>query len=749
MSAISTYLEYIRSKIYAKDVRTAIVNAISQCYDDVNRPALQTEAMQAAVQAKIDSGEMASIAIADGSLTGAKLANGTIPTAKIADGAVTAGKIASGVVPAVDTTLTQSGAAADAKTVGDELAVVEDSLNAQIEMLGESVEFTEITDELDKTGSGLTLQKSDDGRLKIYGAATAVRNYGFLNGQNFVVTSSYNPSKTLEAGTYIIEHGITGTQSEYLIRGTYDNFGNAFKIASSAASQKTVVTFDQPVTIGFTSVVDRNYGTEDNPSYITFSASKVTSKDAVARTDLLTLEETVGDIGQAVTDAQSMIGQIKKSKVGAYDFTNVDMSGYTINGVGNWASSSVSKSHVVKIPKGTYSISVTANSEQTAIIAFLNSFSPATGSHADFSDGYSERIVIEAGASAEYEIDDGMAHVYVLIKDTSSNDHTPFLNLTYSSNLILPINQNDDDRSGEISALLNAFGMCMLEKGVYAIGSSIKMSENSRLAGTGSEIILGDAVTDGSAVIMGSNCIITGVVINGGLTSAPSSEGTRNGIEWTGDTLLTSFVDKCVITGFSGSGIFLHDTTAKTFRNLLIVNCRITACFVGIDFRRNSEFNRVSNCTIIANRYGIRNRGGNNHIGNCGLDANYCGILIDMDEGDNTGHGGISNCTINHSNHNNGYGIIIKDTGRMIISNCNLYYSKIKLENTNGNIINGCGFGNSTGWEIDGGECSMFVNCMIASTAQTPITITNNTAVKVVNCFTRDGAEVVIAGGGS
>ena len=83
MSAISTYLEYIRSKIYAKDVRTAIVNAISQCYDDVNRPALQTEAMQAAVQAKIDSGQMAALTIADGSLTGAKLANGTIPKAKL------------------------------------------------------------------------------------------------------------------------------------------------------------------------------------------------------------------------------------------------------------------------------------------------------------------------------------------------------------------------------------------------------------------------------------------------------------------------------------------------------------------------------------------------------------------------------------------------------------------------------------------------------------------------------------------
>ena len=98
MSAISTYLEYIRSKIYAKDVRTAIVNAISQCYDDVNKPALQTEAMQAAVQAKINAGQMAALTIADGSLTGAKLANGTIPTAKIADGAITTAKIANGAV---------------------------------------------------------------------------------------------------------------------------------------------------------------------------------------------------------------------------------------------------------------------------------------------------------------------------------------------------------------------------------------------------------------------------------------------------------------------------------------------------------------------------------------------------------------------------------------------------------------------------------------------------------------------------
>ena len=124
MSSIATYLNQILRSVYGKDVRQAIHDAISQCYDDVNAPALQTEAMQAAVQAKINAGEMAALTIADGSLTGAKLANGTIPTAKIADGAITMAKLSSDIDFDVetDTTLTQSGMPADAKSVGDALA---------------------------------------------------------------------------------------------------------------------------------------------------------------------------------------------------------------------------------------------------------------------------------------------------------------------------------------------------------------------------------------------------------------------------------------------------------------------------------------------------------------------------------------------------------------------------------------------------------------------------------------------------
>ena len=83
MSAISNFLSFLRSAIYAIDVRDGIADAIEQCYNDVNNPTLKTEALEAALQTKIDEGEMAALTIGDGTITGAKLANGTIPKAKL------------------------------------------------------------------------------------------------------------------------------------------------------------------------------------------------------------------------------------------------------------------------------------------------------------------------------------------------------------------------------------------------------------------------------------------------------------------------------------------------------------------------------------------------------------------------------------------------------------------------------------------------------------------------------------------
>ena len=216
--------------------------------------------------------------------------------------------------------------------------------------------------------------------------------------------------------------------------------------------------------------------------------------------------------------------------------------------------------------------------------------------------------------------------------------------------------------------------------------------------------------------------------------------GNRHGIEWSGSEVEFGIIDNCRIEHFSGSAILAMDTGTPIDNNLAVSNCFIRNCIVGIYVRRDSEFAKIANCTIVRNYFGILCRGGNNNISNCGIDGNVVGVQLDADEGHNGGHGVISGCSINHSGGNTGYGLIIKDAGREMVSGCNIMMSKVRVENSNGNVIDGCGFKDTT-WEIIGGACSVFSNCMV-NTDGISIVVENNTRHKIVNCFTR-GGEVV------
>lgn len=126
MSAISTLLtrlqntlSTLRAAIWAIDVRDDIADAIEecgqmveQCYSDVSNPTLQTEALEAALQNKIDQGEMAALTIGDRTITAVKLANG--------------------VIPAADATLTTSGGYADAAETGRQIGNIKADLGAQV-----------------------------------------------------------------------------------------------------------------------------------------------------------------------------------------------------------------------------------------------------------------------------------------------------------------------------------------------------------------------------------------------------------------------------------------------------------------------------------------------------------------------------------------------------------------------------------------------------------------------------------------
>lgn len=218
----------------------------------------------------------------------------------------------------------------------------------------------------------------------------------------------------------------------------------------------------------------------------------------------------------------------------------------------------------------------------------------------------------------------------------------------------------------------------------------------------------------------------------------------KGALMWRGENVTRGIVTKCRFSRFDCAGIILMDTGTPVFHNLAISDCYFFNNGCGILIDRDSEFNKITNCTAEHNYYGVINRGGNNSISNCGFDANTVGIDVNGDYGGNQGHGEITGCTINHSGGNGGYGLIIRNTGRMLVSNCNLYFSKIRMEAGSGNVVSNCGFGSESGLEVSGGSCSMLIGCMMRSGTDFPISITNNDKIKVIDCWTRDGLQVTV-----
>ena len=637
----------------------------------------------------------------------------------------TAGGVYGGVP--TDTTLTRPGMAADAEVVGDTIDDINSKINTNQSGLfdlysNENFDFGDVTqssyciNSLGKWTNGST-QKSY--AIEIPSDAKAVIVTSMTSGSVVAWLNSYSPAT-----------------------GAYADFAPKYPSRLEMAEGETRKMVIENGMNYFYVLLKTSGGVDKTPSV------------------MLCYEKTDGTLTQAHAAANAKAVGAKFDSflflhAESVTYANIAKSKYSIPATGKWAYSTTGYIRSYTFPlDGIQKVKITGG-ENGSIIAFLDAYTPATGYDVDFAAEHPDRISIATDETFEYTVSGEMHYLYVLLTDSSQTDKTPIVevykyagsDVLYTVDTETETETGKTDRAAEINTMLHTTGYCRLSKGVFYIGSSINMPDGSMLVGSGADTVLKllDAVESGSAVIMGSSCTVKDMTIKGAASGKASvSNGTRHGIEWTGEEKTAGVVDNCVIKNFDVSGIYLHDTTQKTYRNLSIANCYITGCHIGIYIRNDSEFNKIVGCTIVANGIGYLNRGGNNNMSNCGIDANTIGIQVDMDEGENNGHGTIANCSINHSNHNNGYGLIIKDTGRMLVTNCNLYYSKLKLDTTNGNVISGCGFGNSTGWEIVNGECSIFANCMVASAAQTPISVTNNDKIKIVNCFTRDGDLITL-----
>ena len=175
-SSIQQFLNKILSSRYGKDVRQAIHDGIEQCYSDVTNPDLNVDAFETAVQNKIDSGALAAMTIADGSITKEKLDPDLI-----------------------DPSLTIEGYVADSGTTGKRLRSIE-------KMFGYTLSPPYCLNR--------ALIASDN---RIYYKAVSEENYTSYNLFLFDVSDSSNISMSIESSNNIIRVALSSKPMYELI----------------------------------------------------------------------------------------------------------------------------------------------------------------------------------------------------------------------------------------------------------------------------------------------------------------------------------------------------------------------------------------------------------------------------------------------------------------------------------------------------------------------------------------------------
>lgn len=359
-----------------------------------------------------------------------------------------------------------------------ELASNVAELKSAFDAITEDIECATVTTELNNTYSGVTCVKETAQTIKVYGEGTSTRRLLFLNGQNGVKTSSGEFSKTLDAGTYLIDADMTGAETRYNIEATYTTFSTYVVIAKPEENKK-IVTFTAPVMIGFTIMSGRNYGTSESPSYITFSAKRITAKDTIARA--------------VIDESDKIIAKILKPA--GYDFSSETEQLWSINASGKWTSWTdleLTRSYVIPC-KYADTVSITGNATNGSIIGFLQSFNPTNGASVDFCTGYPSRITIAAEETAKYIIPSDAAYLFLLKTSSGGADYMPGLAFTYSNPYTIYPTNDTTDRTAEVEAKLKQFGICKFEKGRYYV-KNVHMPDDSTVIGCGaaSEIVLED-----------------------------------------------------------------------------------------------------------------------------------------------------------------------------------------------------------------------------------------------------------------
>lgn len=343
-------------------------------------------------------------------------------------------------------------------------------------------------------------------------------------------------------------------------------------------------------------------------------------------------------------------------------------------------------------------------------------------------------------------------YTFNTVEETNTINATP--EITTDSHNYLAASGDTTDRTAEIHALL-ATGECRLGPGnFYTTG--ITIPTYARLVGSGmaTRIILSDSVTNGFAVKLGDYAVVQNMMIRrANNITLPDAEGDVHGIAFfgtqtpsnqSGVTREYCTINNVLIANFNGGGITCRGTGYNYADSLNVSDVVIRNCYAGINISFFSEFHRFTNVLVSACKIGCVNNGGNNVFVNCGFNGSVTNILMDNSQGQspNNSHGSYIGCTINHAGNNTGKAIDLKglNSGEVFVG-CQVFYGSINVDNCNGIRFIGLNMGNRTPINITNSTVVVFSDSTVRAEEST-LTQSNNTTLKFINCYDRTTGAV-------
>lgn len=312
------------------------------------------------------------------------------------------------LIAPVDSTLSQSGKSADAKTVGDNFEVIEESIEGINEVAFEKMtidlsQYATTASYISPTTDKWQAESGDQCWL-----APVSENTKFLT----VTANSTEP--TMIAFLASNSH-TTGNTPEYVTGGNL--------VTISPAGSKR---FKIPTGCNYIYVAKLSNSEDFTPASFVFEMTAVLALDTT-----LTESGKAADAkatGEAVDELKTALDGFYEGQ--AFDYTGVTKSKWIISSNKWILVTGNARSYTTQIPSGVAKIHVTAGANG-ANITFLKTYAPVADQTPDYSTGY-ERITLNAGASETYTVNSDMVYFYAALTTSDQHDLTPSVVMDYN-----------------------------------------------------------------------------------------------------------------------------------------------------------------------------------------------------------------------------------------------------------------------------------------------------------------------------